>query len=251
MCIISTGGRCCFTLDQEQFKKVTAMKIGILQTGHAPEELQPSLGNYDAMFERLLSSGGFTFETFHVVDMEFPAGAHAADGWLITGSKHGAYEDHAWIPPLEALIREIRAADLPLIGVCFGHQIIAQALGGRVEKFSGGWSIGRTAYQIGPKTLHLNAWHQDQVVALPKGATVEASSDICENAVLSYGDKVWTIQPHPEFGAEMIGGLIKYRGSGVVPDALLNAAQTQLTASDDSAEIAQMMINVLRGEPAL
>ena len=81
------------------------MKIGILQTGHAPDEVKGELGDYSDMFARLLDGHGFDFATFSVVDGEFPSGPEAADGWLITGSKHGVYEDHAWIAPLEARTR--------------------------------------------------------------------------------------------------------------------------------------------------
>ncbi len=114
------------------------MLIGILQCGHFPEDLQGESGDYDAMFERLLAGENFDYATYNVVDGDFPEGPEACDGWLITGSRHGAYEDHDWIPPLEDLIRAIRDAGRPLVGVCFGHQIIAQALGGKVVKFDGG-----------------------------------------------------------------------------------------------------------------
>ncbi len=173
------------------------MKIGILQAGHSPDELRDSVGDYGEMFTRLLDGHGFDFQIFSVVDGEFPAGTQDADGWLITGSKHGVYEDHDWIPPLEELIRDIRDAGQPLVGVCFGHQIIAQALGGRVEKFDGGWSIGRTEYNFGNQKLALNAWHQDQVVEAPEGAEIVASTDFCANAAMMIGDKILTIQPHP------------------------------------------------------
>ena len=114
------------------------MKIGILITGHTPDELKPDVGTYGDMFQRLLDGNGFTFDVYPVVDGVFPTGVDAADGWLITGSKHGAYEAHDWIPPLEQFIRDTYGDGRPMIGVCFGHQIIAQALGGKVEKFDGG-----------------------------------------------------------------------------------------------------------------
>ncbi|KPN63273.1 GMP synthase (glutamine-hydrolysing) [Aliiroseovarius crassostreae] len=222
------------------------MKIGILQAGHSPDEVRDSVGNYGEMFTRLLDGHGFEFEIFSVVDGEFPPGIDAADGWLITGSKHGAYEDHDWIGPLEELIRDIRAAGQPLVGVCFGHQIIAQALGGKVEKFAGGWSVGRTEYDFGDEVLALNAWHQDQVTELPEGAEVIASTDFCANAAVIYGDRILTIQPHPEFTADLIAGLIEHRGRGKVPDALLDEAEQQLSTSTDNARFAERMAQVLK-----
>lgn len=222
------------------------MKIGILQAGHSPDEVRDSVGDYGEMFTRLLDGHGFTFEIFSVVDGEFPAGLDAADGWLITGSKHGAYEDHDWIPPLEDLIRKIKTAGQPLVGVCFGHQIIAQALGGKVEKFSGGWSVGRTEYDFGDETLALNAWHQDQVTKLPEGAEVIASTDFCANAALVYGDQILTIQPHPEFTSDLVSGLIIHRGRGNVPDELLDHATENLSAPNDNRKFADRMAEVLK-----
>lgn len=224
------------------------MKIGILRTGHSPEGMIETIGNYDQMFERLLDGNDFDFRTFSVVDGEFPAGPQDADGWLITGSKHGAYEDHPWIPPLEELIRAIHAAGKPLIGVCFGHQIIAQALGGTVVKFDGGWSVGRTEYMMEGKPVALNAWHQDQVVALPPGARVVGSSDFCANAMLAYGDTIWTVQPHPEFGADFIDGLIRTRGKGVVPDAQLDAASKSLPLPVNNTDIAAHMAQFFKSK---
>lgn len=224
------------------------MKIGILQTGHAPAELIGSSGNYGQMFEALLDGNGFSFETFSVVDGEFPSGPEAADGWIITGSKHGVYEDHPWIPPLEELIRAITAQGRPLAGICFGHQIIAQALGGKVEKFAGGWAIGRTEYAQDGKVLTLNAWHQDQVVELPEGATVLAGNAHCKYAILAYGDTIWTVQPHPEFSNEFIGGLIGKRGRGVVPDAILDDALGKLDQPVDNPEIATYLAEFFKKE---
>jgi GMP synthase (glutamine-hydrolysing) len=214
------------------------MKIGILQTGHAPDEMLAASGDIAPYFERMLDGFGFTFATYSVVDMEFPAAINDCDGWIITGSKHGAYEDHAFIPPLEILIRDVYAADIPLVGICFGHQIIAQALGGKVEKFTDGWAIGNTDYDWNGETISLNAWHQDQVVQRPADATVYASNAFCENAALVYGNRVFTTQPHPEYGSDFIGGLVTHRGKGVVPDSQIATAKNKLTKPDDNPRIA-------------
>ncbi|MFY9209677.1 MAG: type 1 glutamine amidotransferase [Aestuariivita sp.] len=214
------------------------MRIGILQTGHAPEELMARLGDYSDIFQRMLAGNGFDFATWNVVDMEFPDGPEDADGWLITGSKHGTYEDLPWIPPLEELIRDIHASKRPMVGICFGHQIIAQALGGKVVKFPQGWSVGRTDYTLDERSVTLNAWHQDQVIERPPEARVLGSNAFCENAFLGYGDHIWTVQPHPEFNAEFVDGLIKGRGKGVVPDHQLEAAAANLNGPTNNAEMA-------------
>ena len=225
------------------------MRIGILQCGHFPDELISDLGNYDAMFRKLLGGYGFDFHTYFVVDGDFPAAPDACDGWLITGSKHGAYEDHPWIPPLEDLIRAIRDAGRPMVGICFGHQIIAQALGGRVEKFAGGWNIGQQSYdgEMGP--FALNAWHQDQVIDLPPGAQAVASNDTCAYAAIAYGDRIFTVQGHPEFSADEIDGLIRTRAPGVVPDDLIQGARDRLDAPVSSSAIADRFAVLLGGTP--
>lgn len=224
------------------------MKIGILQTGYAPDPVVETSGDYPAMFARLLDGHGFEFQTWEVVDNQFPDGPDDADAWLITGSRHGVYEDHTWLPPLEALIRQIRDSGKPMVGVCFGHQIIAQALGGKVEKFAGGWATGRQRYDMGGADVQLNAWHQDQVVLRPEGARVLAGNDFCENAMLAYGDHILTVQPHPEFTATVIEGLLTHRAKGVVPETLIEQATNNLTQPVDNATLGAMMASVLKGD---
>ncbi|MBN7784534.1 type 1 glutamine amidotransferase [Ponticoccus gilvus] len=222
------------------------MKIGILQTGLVVPELAAEHGQYPDMFARLLAREGFDFESWSVVEGDFPPGPEAAEGWLITGSKHGVYEDHPWIPPLEALIRDIVAADKPLIGVCFGHQIIAQALGGKVEKYPGGWAVGPREYDFpdGPKVVQ--AWHQDQVTQAPEGAQTVASNAFCAHAALLYPGKAYTVQPHPEFDATFTRGLIEKRGRGVVPDTLLEEASATVDRKLDSDDIARQFARFFR-----
>ena len=204
------------------------MLIGILQTGQSPEALREGNGDYPDMFQRLLADRGLSFRTYKVAEMDFPADVHDCDGWLITGSRFGVYEEHPFIAPLEAFIRKTIAAGVPLVGICFGHQIIAQAMGGKVEKYAGGWAIGAQDYMLDGAPVTLNAWHQDQVVRRPEGAEVIACNDFCENAALVYGDRAFTVQAHPEFRPEFVDGLMKTRGKGLVPDDVMAAAATRL-----------------------
>jgi len=219
------------------------MKIGILQTGHLPDELRGAFDDYDAMFRTLLDGHGFTFQTWDVENGDVPGDAGDADGWLITGSRHGAYEDHPWIAPLEALIRDVHARGAPMVGICFGHQIIAQALGGKVAKFAGGWALGQTVYDMGDDApLRLNAWHQDQVSELPDGARVLGGNDFCRYGVLAYGDTIRTWQPHPEYGDDFIEGLLQTRGKAVLtPEEIAAARATLGQAKTDSPSVAAQM----------
>ncbi len=206
------------------------MKIGILQCGHAMPEVVDSHGDYTDMFQRLLASRGFEFVTYDVVDMEFPGDIHDADGWLLSGSRHGVYEDHEFIPPLEEFIRKAYDAHVPMVGICFGHQIIAQALGGKVEKYSHGWAIGRHEYDFDDLgTVPLNAWHQDQVVSVPEAARVVARNEFCDNAALIYGDRAFTVQPHPEFTSPLIGEYVRRRkGQPGYDDEVMDEAAAHL-----------------------
>lgn len=214
------------------------MRIGILQTGQSPDALRAEMGDYPAFFERLLAGRGLEFRTFHVEAMEFPQSVHDCEGWLITGSRHGAYEDHPFIPRLEAFIRDAYAAKVPLVGICFGHQIIAQALGGKVERHSGGWAVGPQSYDFGGDPIVLNAWHRDQVTTRPAGAEVVGCNDFCENAALVYGDRAFTVQAHPEFRDDFIDGLLTHRAPGVVPPDVMEAARDKLGHDNDAARMA-------------
>ena len=156
------------------------MKIGILETGLPPSELSSVYGKYGEMFVKFLSDEDktFTFEVFTVVEGQFPDDISLCDGYLVTGSKFSAYEDLPWIHRLKSLIQAIHKAELPMIGVCFGHQVIAEALGGKVEKYDGGWGVGIHQYNIdrpqpdvipeSQQTLSINAFIRTKLASYQK-----------------------------------------------------------------------------------
>ena len=222
------------------------MLIGILQTGQAPDTLRDEMGDYPDFFRELLANRGLQFRSYHVEAMQFPVSVHDCDGWLITGSRHGAYEDHPFIRPLEDFIRKSIAEKVPMVGICFGHQIIAQAMGGKVERYGEGWAVGPTEYDFDGQTIKLNAWHRDQVTKVPDGATVCASNDFCENAALVYGDLAFTVQAHPEFKDEFVDGLLRTRAPGVVPPDVMAAAAAKLGHDNDAAAVADRIADFFK-----
>ncbi|ETI61732.1 glutamine amidotransferase-related protein [Marinomonas profundimaris] len=197
------------------------MRIGILAAGITRPTLLPSFGSYADMFVTQFAEQDSTFEfdVFDVRDGVFPSHADVCDAWLITGSRSNVYEDLSWMQQLKVLIQEIDAKKQPLVGICFGHQIIAEALGGGVVKFAGGWGVGIHDYEVVPNVkdivlpeppshISICAMHQDQVVLKPTRAKVFARSAFCENAGLVYDKHIVTLQGHPEFSAAYEAALI-------------------------------------------
>jgi GMP synthase-like glutamine amidotransferase len=238
-----------------------AMKIGILETGEVHPDLRARHGDYPAMFARLLGAvdPALEFATVRVVAGEMPASPAQADAWLVTGSRHGVYDDLPWIEPLEAFLRDCVAARVPVVGICFGHQILAEALGGRVAKSEKGWALGVQDYELVarpdwmadlPERFAVRALHQDQVVSPPPGATVLARSAQCPYAALAYGDPeapdAVTLQPHPEFGPEFMDALIALRAGASFPAEQADAARRSLARPVDAEAWARLIVGYLR-----
>ena len=233
------------------------MKIGILLVGRASEDLVDKYGTYAEMLINLINSDEklFKFKTFNILDGIFPLNHNDCDGWIVTGSPHGVYEEHSWIPIVSQLIKDIYDNKLPIFGVCFGHQLIAQALGGNVEKSTKGWGLGLHTYQINNKTNYmdnlssevtLNICHQDQVLRPPNGATVYAKSDFCENAGFYIKDKVLTMQAHPEFLVDFIKALLTARRDVTIPKQFVDPALIGLKSHPYSVQSNQFAETIRR-----
>lgn len=227
------------------------MKIGVLETGKIAPDLLEKHGSYGDMFGAFLGGADADFEVkvWDVVDgHEIPNSPSEADGWLVTGSKHGVYEDHAWIAPLRDFLASAHHARVPIVGICFGHQILAEALGGKVEKSDRGWGCGLHSYRIdqpqpwmtgATETVQMHVMHQDQIVELPKGAQVIGGSDFCPYAMVAYGNTSISIQAHPEFEHDYEADLIRMRRNDPIPAtiadeglrSLANGAENRMVAA--------------------
>ncbi len=225
--------------------------MAVLQTGRSVDETRHIHGDYDEMCKALLERAPDEADTFAVLDDHFPDDVGKYDVFVITGSKHGVYEDHPWIPRLEDLIREAYRGGVKLVGICFGHQIIAQALGGKVEKSDCGFIVGATDYGLvgengASRTITLYAWHQDQIIKPPADAEIIARSDFCEFAALRYGNKALSFQAHPEFTKEYMADLAEARRGGVITDEMGDEAIASLAKEVDVDVVKEMIAAFLR-----
>lgn len=222
------------------------LRIGLLQCGHVMPALAENHGDYPELFEQFLTPVDLDIATYGATEGVLPAEIDEQDGWLITGSACSTYDDLPWIAPLEKFVRTVVDAGHPMVGICFGHQIVAQALGGRVEKSEAGWGIGGHDYEVvvphswtGTTTrARMIASHQDQVSVLPDGAEMFLRTDHCPNAGFTLGDDVMTIQPHPEFGRDLSRELTGIR-SAIFGEALTAEGLASLDQPLDNRDVAR------------
>jgi GMP synthase-like glutamine amidotransferase len=224
------------------------MKVGILQTGRPPGDLGERFGDYPAMFATLLGEG-FHFDTFDVEAGKLPREPVDYDAYLITGSPAGVYDPLPWIGPLAEFIRS--TGERKMVGVCFGHQMMAEALGGSVEKSERGWGIGLHRYRIErvepwmepAESIAVPISHQDQVVAQPPNTRVFAASAFAPYAALAWTDRpAMSVQFHPEFEPEFAKALIEYRRDRL-PNA--DAAIASLDGPNDRQRVGGWIRNFL------
>jgi GMP synthase-like glutamine amidotransferase len=232
------------------------MKLTIIQAGEVPPPLRPKFGSYPPMYMRMFDEAGFGFayETVPIFDgAGFPDPAKL-EAIVITGSSAGVYEDHAWLPPLRDFIRGAYAANTPMLGICFGHQVMADALGGDVRKSDKGWGLGRHTYALKHRpaafatdlpALSIACSHQDQVIVPPAGAEVYLSSDFTPNAGLAYRNgRALSLQPHPEFQDDYVLALAELR-RGRAPDEVVDKAVASIATPSHSKDVAVWLGNFL------
>ncbi len=214
-----------------------SLRIGLLQCDHVADDLVDLHGDYQDIFSDFLHAQDQTIEVaiYDLTADNFPIDLESCDGYIITGSQFSAYDDIPWIHKAKDLVASLYQAEIPTIGICFGHQLMAEALGGKVEKaVDKGWGVGVHSWEIKNKgewlgekpsaKFSLRASHQDQVVKMPAKSILFASSDFCPIAGFKTGNHFLSMQGHPEFSREYSTALMNKRvdriGDGVVAKAI-------------------------------
>jgi GMP synthase-like glutamine amidotransferase len=227
------------------------MKLAILETGRPTPELAERFGTYPDMFRRLLGEG-IDYAGYNVTAGELPPEPGAHDAYLISGSPAGVYEPLPWIGEAQAFLRRAKGR-AKLVGICFGHQLMAQAFGGHVEKSEKGWGVGLHTYPVVRREpwmdetsiISVPASHQDQVVLQPPRTDVIASSIFTPYAALAWRDQpAISFQFHPEFDPEYAKALIASRRERV-PQA--DAAIASLDRPNDRTRVGEWIRNFLTG----
>ena len=231
------------------------MHIGILVTNTDDSDFaktRPADGEkFWALLQPLRPDWKFT--AVQVKNGEFPETIHDFDGYVITGSPASANGSEAWIEKLMQFIRDLNAASIPTIGICFGHQIIARALGGRLAKNPGGWGFGisPTTFTAHEKwmtpaqgTMNLYAAHSEQVVELPKSAVALGGSSFCPIGSYKIGDHIFTTEYHPEMTPEFVNDL-SYAFENYVGSEIATRAREQFKHPADGKIFAQWMVQFL------
>lgn len=231
----------------------TSLKVGLLECDHVGESLRHIAGDYRQMFADLFNRHAPQLElvNFDVRNGEFPASTDACDAFVCTGSRFSAYDPDDWIQQLKGFLRQLRDADKSFVGICFGHQMMAEALGGKVEKATQGWGIGVHSLNL----VKQESWmkpeqaicgiqytHADQVVRLPDNSEVLGESDHCPVAMFRVGEKMLGIQGHPEFPAAYAEALVRGR-TDMIGAEKVNAAR--FNAPTDEAVITKWLAKFL------
>jgi GMP synthase-like glutamine amidotransferase len=230
------------------------MNVGILVTGRPPGDLAARFGDYPQMFAALLGPG-FETTAYDATAEALPEEPEAHRAYIVTGSPAGVYEDHPWIEPLKGFLRTAKGK-AKLVGICFGHQVMAEAFGGKVEKSAHGWRVGLQTYHVldrarwmdAAATFSIPASHQDQIVVPPPAAQVLARGERGPYGLLAYRDQpAISFQAHPEFTPGFAEALIEHRRRDL-PDP--DAAIASLDGPNDSARVGGWIRRFLKDETA-
>lgn len=211
--------------------------------------------------------------TAHAIDGELPTPDPRAL-YVLTGSKFGVLDDEPWIGALIDWVRRAHDAGARLYGICFGHQVVATALGGRVGRSEAGWDVGcvphpvvvpttegpsaRTARRLldalaaqlgaAPASARLLMSHRDEVVTLPVGAVRWLGGATWPEQGFVLGERVVTVQGHPEYEAEQVSAIYERRRA-LLGDALADRAIASTASPHDGLPVSAAVLTALLTTP--
>ena len=231
------------------------MKIGILKCDSTNEHFREEHGDYQDWYKSLFQSvePSLEFETYDVILGEYPKNLRDNDIYLISGSRYGVNDGDKWIDDLEKFVLELQHRKHPLIGICFGHQMIAKALGGKTELASQGWGVGVQNYQkiltepwMVPdlKQFSILSFHKDQVTKLPEGAVLIAENDFCPYSAYYIGEWLISFQGHPELTKDYVRALLHQR-ENILGQEVLESGIKSLEKQIQPKIIAKWIINFI------
>ena len=231
------------------------MKIGILNTDAVKPEFAAKFGEYPDMFAGLLLAVDPQLElvTYEVVTNEYPADLDEVDAYIITGSKLSVYDDVPWINQLKDFVRDLHRAKKKIVGICFGHQLIAEALGGKTSKAEVGWCVGvhkstltaeAADYGIDASDFQLLSNHQDQVQKMAVGGKLLVGTESCLIAMTAVGEHILTFQGHPEFAKPYARALLDMRRE-IFGETLYQKAVSSLQQETDQLQVGRWILNFI------
>ena len=242
------------------------IKIGILRADDIPAELEKDFDQYPQMVEDLIAAANqargaeakaLEFKVYRANREEYPSHINEVDGYIITGSKSSVYDSDPWIAKLKSFVEVLHSSKKKTVGICFGHQVIASALGGKTEKASVGWGLGviptklasdnaaqALQLQKGESSINLLYSHQDQVTLPAPGSALLASTDICPVAIVAIDQHILSFQGHPEFSHDYARALYTLREQRYPPQIYKNA-MASLQEQEHGALVADWIIDFL------
>ncbi|MCW8328689.1 GMP synthase [Photobacterium sp. SDRW27] len=236
------------------------MILGVLLCDDVRPELQAKHGNYPAMFSNLFGQvdPSVILNFYRVIDGQYPMALDECDAYISSGSKFSVNDEVKWISVFEAFIHQLYQQHIPFIGVCFGHQMIARALGGEACPSANGWGIGVADVKFNLEEANQHSWltgsnsgyslivsHQEQIAEPPPNTITLAGSEFCPYAMIQVGTHFLGVQGHPEFTPEYSHDLIRLRRDNY-PEETAEIALASLEQPTDSCSVAQWIINFIK-----